>query len=110
MHASEWNRPLEFSVKEAVTHDEGVVEMGNGSDVPGVTSQGACAETVSVVEEMCEDDLDDVLGKPGGEGWACSRILWRWAHKRHFPDPDPTSVPNPLDEELDHCGQQETNS
>ena len=109
MHAPEWNRPLEFYVKEVVTHDEGVMEMGNSGDVPGVTGQGACAETVFVVDEMCEDDLDDILGKPpGGEGWVCRRILWRWARRRRFPDPGPTSVPNPFDEELDHYGQQDT--
>ena len=102
MHAQEWNRPSGFSVKRAVTHDEGVMEMGNGGDVPGVAGQGACAETVFVVDEMCEDDVDDILGKPGGEGWTCRRILWRWTRRRRFPDPGPTSVPNPLDEELDH--------
>ena len=64
---------------------------------------------VYVVDEMCEDDLDDILGKPSGGGWACRRILWRWTRRRHFPDPGPTSVPNPLGEELGLCGQQDTN-
>ena len=109
VHALEWNRPSELSAKDAVTNDKGVMEMGNGGDVPGVTGQGACAETVFVVE-MCEDDLDDILGKPGGEGWtSCHRILRRWACRRCFPDPGLTSVPNPLDEELSHCDQQGMN-
>ena len=50
MHAPEWNRPSEFSVKGVVAHDEGVMEMGNGGDVPGGTGQGACAETVFVID------------------------------------------------------------
>ena len=81
VHAPEWNRPSELSAKEAVTNDEGMMEMGNGGDVPGVTGQGARTETVFVVE-MCEDDLDDILGKPGGEGWTCRRILWRCICRR----------------------------
>ena len=109
MHAPERNRPPGLSVKEAVTHDEGVMEMGNDGDVPGGTGQGACTETVYVVDEMCEDDLDGILGKPSGKRWVCHRILWRWTRRRHFPDPGPTSVPNPLDKELCHCGQQDTN-
>ena len=45
IHALEWNRPSGISVKEAVTYGEGVMETGNGGDVPGGTGQGACAET-----------------------------------------------------------------
>jgi len=41
---------------------KGVMEVGSGGNVPGITGRGACAET---------GNLDDLQGKPGG------RDLWR---------------------------------
>ena len=44
------------------------MEVGNGSDVPGITSHGACAKAVHVIEEIGDDDLDKLQGKPCGRG------------------------------------------
>ena len=56
-----------FLARGPGSSDEGVMEMGNGGDVPGVTGQGACAETARIVDEMGDDHFDDLLGKPGDE-------------------------------------------
>ena len=42
--------------------DKGAMEMGNGSDVPGVAGQGACAETLYVVDQLGDDNFDDLQG------------------------------------------------
>ena len=47
---------------------KGVMEMGNGGDVPGVTYQGACVETARVEGKVGDNYLDDLEGKPGGGG------------------------------------------
>ena len=51
-------------------HGKGVVEMGDGSDVPGITGQGACDETARVIDKMGNDKLDDLRWEPCGRGWA----------------------------------------
>ena len=53
--------------------DKGVMEVGNGCDVPGVTGQGACAETPPVVHEMGDDHFDDLAGKSGDLGRECRK-------------------------------------
>ena len=42
--------------------NKGAMEMGNGSDVPGVAGPGACAETLYVVDQLGDDDFDDLQG------------------------------------------------
>ena len=53
------------SVQEIGTGDEGVMEMRNGDDVPGVTGQGACKEAALVVDEMRDDHFEDLHREPG---------------------------------------------
>ena len=48
--------------------DEGVMEMGNGDNVPGVTGHSACVKTVHIVGEVGDDHFNDLLGKPVGRG------------------------------------------
>jgi hypothetical protein len=45
---------------------EGVVEMGNCGDIPGVAGHGTRAKSTIVVDEIGEDIFDDLLGKPVG--------------------------------------------
>jgi hypothetical protein len=45
---------------------EGVVEMGNCGDIPGVAGHGTCARSAIVVDKIGEDIFNDLLGKPVG--------------------------------------------
>jgi hypothetical protein len=40
--------------------------MGSGDNVPGATGQGACGGARHVVDEMCNDNLDNLLGESCG--------------------------------------------
>ena len=60
-----------------VIDEKVVMEMWNGSDVPGATTQAACAETASVIDEVSDDHFNDLRGKPGGGGRARCRGLRR---------------------------------
>jgi hypothetical protein len=42
---------------------DGVVEMGNCGDIPGVAGHGTCAKSAIVVDKIGEDIFDDLLGK-----------------------------------------------
>jgi hypothetical protein len=81
VHDSERSGPYGFLVQARGigSSDKGVMEMGNGDDVPGVTGQGACAETAPVVDKMLDDHFDDLLGKLGDGGRGCCRGLRRSA-------------------------------
>ena len=68
MHVLDGVGPPELSIAGADVDGKGVVEMGNGGNVPGVTGQGACAETAHVIDQVRDDDSDDLEGKPGGRG------------------------------------------
>jgi hypothetical protein len=46
-------------------NDQGVMEERGGSDVPGATGEGACAETGPVIGEMRNDQFDDLPREPG---------------------------------------------
>ena len=100
VHVPEWFGPQEFIVSFPAIgcSDKGAMEMENGGNVPGVTSQGACEETVCVVSEMGDDHFDDLLGKPGGKGRACGGNLWGSASRTRYPDSCQASVPNSLGE------------
>lgn len=65
---------------EARPNNKGVVEMRNGGNVPGVTGQSACKETVCVESKICDDYFDDLQGKPGGGRRAC-----RGGHRSNTP-------------------------
>jgi hypothetical protein len=69
VHDPERSGPYGFPVlaRDPGSSDEGVMEMGNGGNVPGVTGQGAREETARIVDEMGDDHFDDLLGKPGDE-------------------------------------------
>ena len=49
-------------------YGNGVMEVKNSGDVPGVTSHGARAETVNVIDKVGDDHFGDLQGKPGGRG------------------------------------------
>ena len=64
VHAPEWLRPLKSPVyaPEIIEWgDNGVIEMGNGGEVPGVAGQGAC-EQGSLVVCLGDNHLDDPQG------------------------------------------------
>jgi len=48
---------------------ERVVEVGDSSDIPRVARHGACEEGGSVVSEVGDDDLNDVLWDPEPYDW-----------------------------------------
>ena len=66
VHVREWHRPRKFLVSEELAiiewSEKGVMELGNGSDVPGVAGQGTRAETWDVVDEWGDDHFDDLQG------------------------------------------------
>ena len=82
VHAPKGIGPLKLSVPVVDVSDEGVVKMRNGGDVPGVTGQGACAETGYVIGKASDDDFDHLQGKSGGRERACRRGL-----RTYSPDP-----------------------
>jgi len=43
--------------------NKGVMEVGNGGNVPGIAGQGACKETALVIDEMVNDHFNNLLGK-----------------------------------------------
>lgn len=47
---------------------EGVMDVGSGGNIPGVTGQGACAETAHVIAKVSDDRFDELLGKTRGRG------------------------------------------
>ena len=77
---------------------KGVIEMRNCGDVPGVTSQGACAEATHVTDEMGDNHFNDLQGNPSGRGRMCGRGLNGSAPGAHALDSGQTSVPNSLGE------------
>ena len=56
--------PREFSIPAANASEKGVAEMRSGGDIQGVTSQGACAETVCAIGKVGDNYFDNLLGKP----------------------------------------------
>lgn len=54
---------------------EGVMEMGDSSDVPRVTCHGARQEAVRVVNEVGDDNFDDILWELGDWRRRCGRCL-----------------------------------
>jgi len=73
VHVPDGTRPPVFTVKAAVLNDKGVMEMWDGSDVPGVTGQGACTEIVCVTGKIADDYLEDFKGKPCDRRRGCRR-------------------------------------
>jgi len=69
--------PKFFFVRVVVDRGKGVMEVGNSGDVPGVTGQGACAETACVVSKIGGDHSEDIQGKADGRGIVCCRGLWQ---------------------------------
>jgi hypothetical protein len=60
------------------------MKMRDGGDVPGVTGQGACPEAARVVDEVCDDHFNDVLGKSRGKRQGCRRSV-RGSTGRAYP-------------------------
>ena len=105
VHVHEGVRPHDPSPYERIgRNSEGVVEVRNGDDVPGVTGQGAREETVSVVYEMDDDHLNNLVGEPGGRGRACRGNLWRRVTRKQTLDSSSAAVPNSHGEQFDRCG------
>ena len=82
------------------------MEVENGDDIPGLTGQGACAETAPVVSKMRDDPFDDLVGKP--TGGRCHRWYLRKSTRRaHSPDSDQAWVPNSPCRQSNRCDQQD---
>ena len=96
--------PCKFLAPSISVGVEDVMEVGDGGDVPGVTSQAARAETTRVVGEVGDNLLDDLVGKPGDGGPAPRGGLTRRGTPRTHPlDLGLTPIPNSVDEQLDRC-------
>ena len=94
--------PPKIFAPEVAVDEEVMVGVRDGGDIPGVTSQGAHAKTGHVVDEICNDHFNDLQGKSCGGG--CRRIPRKDTPGTGPPDSGLTSVPNSLDEQLNHCG------
>lgn len=53
------------------------MKMWNGGKVLGTRGEGACPETGGVTNEVGDNHVDDLLGKPGGRGGTCTGDVWR---------------------------------
>ena len=69
-------RPAEFLVQGIDFSGKGVMEMRNGGNIPGVTCQGARAETARVIYEIGDDHFDNLKGKLGGRRRVRCGGLW----------------------------------
>jgi len=61
--ALEGIRPLEVLHTRVGFKGQGVVEVGNSGNVPGITGHAARAETGRVVDKVGNDHFDDLQGK-----------------------------------------------
>jgi len=86
-----------------VANEKVVMEMRDGSDVPGVTGQGACEKTVYVVVKIGDDLFDNLQGEFGGRGRACHRSLRRSIPVIHLVDSCFSSIPKSLGKQLTRC-------
>jgi hypothetical protein len=78
VHVQDGLGPPEFALVQGVdANGEGVVKTRNSGDVPGITGQGACAETALVIGKIADDRFDNLQGKSGGRGIVCCRSLRR---------------------------------
>ena len=77
VHVLDGIGPLVFVFPGVDASEKGLVEMRHGGDIPGVTSQGACAETAYVIGKIDDDHFDDLLGKPGSGGRVRRQGPWR---------------------------------
>jgi len=96
-------RPMKIFAPE-FTDEKVVMEVRNGSDVPGVTGKGACAQTEYVVGKIIDDDFDDLQGEPGGRRGAWRRRLRRSIRRMLVVESGFGSIPNSLGKEFDNCG------
>ena len=68
MHGLEGIGLPKISDASACFDDKGMMEVGSSGDVPGATDQGVCTETAYVMDEICDDDFNNLQGKPTGKG------------------------------------------
>ena len=73
------------------------MEVGGGSDVPGVTSEGTRAKAARIIGEVSDDHFNDLRGKPGKWGRARRRRP-RGTPGTYPPDSGPAPIPDPLGE------------
>jgi len=68
LYVKEWSGPHGFPwyVPWKGLGSKGVVKVRNGSEVPGVTGQGARKKAVLVVDEVGDDCFTDIQGKSDG--------------------------------------------
>lgn len=103
MHASDGVGPQVLLIPILVPKGQGAMEVRNGSDVPGVTGLGACAETSHIINEISDYHFNDLQGKPRSRGWVCHRSLQRRTPWKHAPGCSSAPVPNQVCEKFDHC-------
>ena len=104
MHVLEGVRPPKFLAERVIVNEEVVMEERDGSGIPRVTGQAACAETACIVREICDNRFNDLRGKLGEWGRARRKKLRGSTPGAHPPDRGLASVPNSFGEYLDHCG------
>jgi len=102
MHAPERFGPTTFSAP-GVVDEEAVMEVRDCGGVPGVTGQGARAETEHVIDKVGDDHLDDLRGEPGGGGRARRSGLRRSTLGAHLVEFGYSSIPSSLDKQLNSC-------
>jgi len=102
VHASETIRPLKIFAP-GIIDVKVVMETRDGSDVPGVTGQGACEKAVYVVGKVGDDLLDDLQWESAGRGHACRRNLRRSITVIHIVESCYSSIPISFGKQLNHC-------
>ena len=86
-----------------IIDDKVVMETRDGSDVPGVTGQGACKKTAYVVGKIGDDYFDDLQWESGSRGRACCRGFKRSVPVIYTVEPRYGSIPKSLGKQLNHC-------
>lgn len=102
VHVPEGVGPPQLSARGFEVDEKVAIEMRNSSDIPGVASQGARADTARIVTKMGNDHFDDLRGEPGDQGRGCCRGLGRSILGKNLLDFGKASIPGYLGEELDH--------
>jgi hypothetical protein len=78
--------------------DKSAMKMRNSGDVPGTRGERARQEAVGVVDEVGNNLIDDLLGKPGGRRGTYGRRFRRGTPQQSIFGSGLTSVQDTLSE------------
>ena len=83
MQERDWPRNSLFHLQFSDWSGKGIMEVRDGGDVPGIKNHGGCEESALVVDKICDNRFNDLLGMLDGRGW---QRLQKSSPEAHFLD------------------------